>query len=216
MPFKRSSQLSYTPDANGSHGNEGLSGCQAGSHEHVGLKPARRTGHTAAMKSPEFGLAVCALGLEKVCQNEIERIGLSVENREAGRVRFGLGPPEKAAASLMRANLCLRTAERVLVEAGRFRALDFDQLFETVRALPWELYFRREDRLVVERVRIKASRLAAQTSVQSIVHKAIYERLLSIYKIVRMPETGKHRGLRVYLDSDDCLLGLDTSGEALH
>ena len=168
------------------------------------------------MKSPEFGLAVCALGLEKVCQKEIERIGLAVDSREVGRVRFGLGPPEKAAASLMRANLCLRTAERVLVEAGRFRALDFDQLFETVRALPWELYIRREDRLVVERVRIKASRLAAQTSVQSVVHKAIYERLLSVYKIVRMPETGRQRGLRVYLDSDDCLLGLDTSGEALH
>lgn len=172
--------------------------------------------HTVTVKSPEYGLAVCALGLEKVCQNEIERIGLAVVGREAGRVRFGLGPPEKAAASLMRANLCLRTAERVLVEAGRFRALDFDQLFETVRALPWELYIRREDRLVVERVRIKASRLAAQTSVQSVVHKAIYERLLSIYKIVRMPETGKERGLRVYLDTDDCLLGLDTSGEALH
>jgi putative N6-adenine-specific DNA methylase len=173
------------------------------------------------VKSPEYGLAVCALGLEKVCQNEIERIGLKVSGREPGRVRFGLGGPdgigaEKAAASLMRANLCLRSAERVLVEAGRFRALDFDQLFETVRALPWELYIRREDRLVIERVRIKSSRLAAQTSVQSVVHKAVYERLCSIYKIIRMSETGRERGLRVYLDTDDCLLGLDTSGEALH
>jgi putative N6-adenine-specific DNA methylase len=131
-------------------------------------------------------------------------------------VRFELGVPEQAAASLMRANLCLRSAERILVELGRFRALDFDQLFETVRAMPWELYFRREDRLVIERVRIKASRLAAQTSVQSVVHKAVYERLLAAYKIVRMPETGRERGLRVYLDSDDCILGLDTSGDALH
>ena len=168
------------------------------------------------MKSPEHGLAICALGLEKVCQNEIERIGLEVEGREPGRVRFGLGGPEKAAASLMRANLCLRSAERVLVEAGRFRALDFDQLFETVRALPWELYFKRDEKLVIERVRIKDSKLAAQTSVQSVVHKAIYERLLAIYKIIRMPETGRERGLRVYLDTDDCLLGLDTSGEPLH
>jgi putative N6-adenine-specific DNA methylase len=172
--------------------------------------------HTVSVKSPEHGLAICALGLEKVCQNEIERIGLSAEGREPGRVRFGLGEPGKAASSLMRANLCLRSAERVLVEAGRFRALDFDQLFETVRALPWELYIRREDRLVIERVRIKDSRLAAQTSVQSVVHKAIYERLCGVHKIIRMSETGKERGLRVYLDSDDCLLGLDTSGEALH
>lgn len=173
------------------------------------------------MKSPEYGLAVCALGLEKVCQNELERIGLAVSGREPGRVRFALGVPgednpEKAAASLMSANLRLRTAERVLVEAGRFRALDFDQLFDAVRAMPWELYLRREDKLVIERVRIKDSQLAAQTSVQSVVHKAIYERLLAVYKIVRMPETGKERALRVYLDTNDCLLGLDSSGDALH
>jgi putative N6-adenine-specific DNA methylase len=116
----------------------------------------------------------------------------------------------------MRANLCLRTAERVLIEAGRFRAVDFDQLFESVRALPWELYFRREDRLVVERVRTRRSRLAAQTSIQSVVHKAIYERLGSSYGLARLPETGRARGLRVYLDSDECVLGLDASGEALH
>jgi putative N6-adenine-specific DNA methylase len=180
----------------------------------LALKPEARAVHNIPVKSPEYGLAICALGLEKVCQNEIERIGLQVAGREPGRVRFSLG--ESAGASLMRANLCLRTAERVLVEAGRFRALDFDQLFETVRALPWELYFRREDRLVIERVRIKSSQLAAQTSVQSVVHKAVYERLLAVYKIVRMPETGAERGLRVYLDTDDCLLGLDSSGDPLH
>jgi putative N6-adenine-specific DNA methylase len=178
------------------------------------LFPSPYTVHTIEVKSPEYGLAVCALGLEKVCQNEIERIGLVVAGREPGRVRFALGPA--AAASLMRANLCLRTAERILVEVGRFRALDFDQLFDSVRAMPWELYFHRDEKLVIERVRIKSSKLAAQTSVQSVVHKAIYERLCSIHKIIRMTETGKERGLRVYLDTDDCLLGLDTSGEALH
>ncbi|MEI8218964.1 MAG: class I SAM-dependent RNA methyltransferase [Elusimicrobiota bacterium] len=174
------------------------------------------SGHTIEVKSSGYGLAVCALGLEKVCQNEIERIGLEPVGREPGRVRFGLGEPENAAASLMRANICLRTAERVLVEVGRFLAADFDQLFDSVRTLPWELYFHRDEKLVIERVRIKSSKLAAQTSVQSIVHKAIYERLLSIYKIIRMPETGKERGLRIYLDTDECVLGLDTSGEALH
>jgi putative N6-adenine-specific DNA methylase len=168
------------------------------------------------VKSPEQGWALCALGLEKVCQNEIERIGLEAVGREPGRVRFSLGPLEKAGSSLMRANLCLRSAERVVIEAGRFHASDFDQLFDSVRELPWELYFRREDRLVVERVRTKDSRLAAQTSIQSIVHKAVYERLCAVYKLERMPETGRERGLRVYLDSDECLLGLDSSGEALH
>jgi len=174
-----------------------------------------------AVKSPEYGLAICALGLEKVCQNEIERIGLAVEGREAGRVRFGLGESDKAvvgsgAAALMRANLCLRTAERVLIEAGRFHAENFDELFESVRAIPWELYFRRDDRLVIERVRLHDSKLAAQTSVQSIVHKAVYERLGKVFNLTHLPENGQERSLRVYIDSDNCLLGLDSSGEALH
>jgi putative N6-adenine-specific DNA methylase len=167
------------------------------------------------VKLPEYGLALCALGLEKVCRNEIERIGLAAEGKEAGRVRFSLGPPGGAAA-LMRANLCLRSAERVLIEAGRFHAENFDELFESVRALPWELYFRRDDRLVIERVRLHDSKLAAQTSVQSVVHKAVYDRLGKVYNLSHLPESGQERSLRVYIDSDHCLLGLDSSGEALH
>jgi putative N6-adenine-specific DNA methylase len=165
---------------------------------------------------PRYAIALCAIGLEKVCQAEIERIGLPALGREAGRVRFALAGPGGAAASLMRANLCLRTAERVLIEAGRFPAPDFDALFEAARALPWELFFGREDRLVVERVRTRYSRLAAQTSIQSVVHKAVYARLGAAYGLARLPETGKARGLRAYLDSDECVLGLDASGEALH
>jgi putative N6-adenine-specific DNA methylase len=172
---------------------------------------------------PEHGLALCALGLEKVCGNELERIGLAVEGREAGRVRFGLSPAGPGgegsggfAAALMRSNLCLRTAERILIEAGRFHAENFDELFESVRALPWELYFRRDDRLAIERVRLHDSKLAAQTSVQSVVHKAVYDRLCKVYNLSRLPENGQERSLRVYIDSDHCLLGLDSSGDALH
>lgn len=168
------------------------------------------------MEHPRSAVALCAIGLEKVCQTEIERVGLAVLGREAGRVSFTLGGPGGASASLMRANLCLRSAERVLIEAGRFRAAGFDELFESVRAIPWELYFGREDRLVVERVRTRLSKLAAQTSIQSVVHKAVYERLGSAYGLSRMPETGRARGLRVYIESDSCALGLDASGEALH
>jgi len=157
-------------------------------------------------------------------------MGLEPEGREPGRVRFSLsaqagggaaaggdasGAPQGPSA-LMRANLRLRTAERVLVEAGRFYAENFDELFESVRALPWELYFRRDDRLVVERVRLRDSKLAAQTAVQSIVHKAIYDRLGKVYNLGHLPESGEERSLRVYIDQDHCLLGLDASGEALH
>ncbi len=166
------------------------------------------------MTSSTHALALCAIGLEKVCASEIQRLGIELEGREAGRVRFSLGTA--GASSLVRANLCLRTAERVLIEAGRFHAENFDELFEQVRSLPWEAYFGRDDRLVIERVRTRDSRLAAQTSVQSIVHKAIYDRLGAVYRLTRLPESGTERGLRVYLDHDECVLGLDSSGEALH
>ena len=155
--------------------------------------------------------ALCAIGLEKVLANELARIGLSVSSRSPGRVFF-----ETDVAGLFRANLCLRTAERVLIEAARFPAPDFDALFEGVRSVRWEDYFAEEDRLVIERVRIRDSQLSAQTSVQSVVHKAVYERLGKAYGLQRLPETGREGSARVYLEGDECLIGLDTSGEALH
>jgi putative N6-adenine-specific DNA methylase len=155
--------------------------------------------------------ALCAIGLEKVLANELARIGLTASSRSPGRVFF-----EADVAGLFRANLCLRTAERVLIEAARFPAPDFDALFEGVRSVRWEDYFAEEDRLVIERVRIRDSQLSAQTSVQSVVHKAVYERLGKAYGIQRLPETGREGSARVYLEGDECLIGLDTSGEALH
>jgi putative N6-adenine-specific DNA methylase len=184
------------------------------------------------MDQPSSAIALCALGLEKVCTAELERLGFGVEGREPGRVRFFLAVPNQVAAPsgpgspgpgrispaglLTRANLCLRTAERVLVQAGRFAAPDFDALYQGVRSIPWELYLRREDGLSVERVRTRSSALAAQTSVQSIAHKAAYDRLCSFYRLTRMPETGRRRSLRIYIEDDECVVGLDTSGEALH
>ena len=166
------------------------------------------------MNVSTHAIALCALGLEKVCAAELERLGLGTLGREGGRVGFSL--ESAPAARLMRANLCLRSAERVLVEVGRFRAENFDELFEQVRSLPWEAYFGRDDRLVIERVRSRDSRLAAQTAVQSIVHKAVYERLGAVYRLGHLPETAAARGLRVYIENDQCVLGLDSSGEALH
>ncbi len=166
------------------------------------------------VKMPRNGIALCALGLERVCAAELKRIGLPETGREAGRVRFDLG--EDPAVSLERANLWLRTAERVLIEAGTFPARDFDELFESARAIPWELYFKSDGAPVIERVRIKDSKLSAQTAVQSIAHKAIYERLGRAYKVQRLPETGFSAGIRIYLDKDICTVGVDSSGDALH
>lgn len=155
--------------------------------------------------------ALCTLGLEKVLSAEIERLGLTMVGRAPGRAYF-----DADLAGLFRADLCLRTAERVLIEAARFNAVDFDELFDNVRPLPWERYIGPEDKLVIERVRIHDSRIDSQTSVQSIVHKAIYEHLGELYGTEVMPETGSNRSARVYIEANECLIGVDISGDALH
>ncbi|HUX40559.1 MAG TPA: class I SAM-dependent RNA methyltransferase [Rectinemataceae bacterium] len=157
------------------------------------------------------GCALCALGLEKVLTNEIAKIGLEASGRSPGRIFF-----RTDLKGLFRANLELRTAERILLVAARYEAPDFDALFEGARRPAWQRFFASEDKLVIERVRSRDSRLEAQTSVQSVVHKAIYESLGKAYRQQRMPETGRTRSLRVYLDHDECILGLDLSGDALH
>ena len=163
------------------------------------------------MSQTYSAIALCALGLERVLFAELERVGLKPESRSTGRVYF-----KTDAAGLFRANLMLRTAERILLEVARFKAPDFDALFEGAREPTWELFFAPEDRLVIERVRCKDSKLAAQTSVQSVVHKAIYEKLGAVNGLTRLPETGLERSVRVYLEDDICTIGLDLSGDALH
>jgi putative N6-adenine-specific DNA methylase len=111
--------------------------------------------------------------------------------------------------------MALRAADRVLLEAGLFRAADFDALFEGVRSTAWEAYIPRGMGLVVEKVRSSRSALKAETSIQAVVHKAAAERLCGIYGINRLPTEGKAANLRVYIDKDQVSLLLDLSGEPL-
>ncbi len=163
---------------------------------------------------PSHALALCAIGLERVCSDELVRLGFPSPEREPGRVRFALG--DDPSLALFRANLRLRTADRILVEAAVFPAEDFDRLFETVRSLEWELYCGPDGRPVVDKVRTRNCRLASVTAVQSIVHKAVYDRLGRKYGFVRLPETGERTSVRVYLENDVCVIGVDTSGDPLH
>jgi putative N6-adenine-specific DNA methylase len=169
------------------------------------------------VNTPLRGLALCAIGLEKICAHELDRLDLPCVERGAGRLTFTAGSGAvPVAAALQRANLRLRTAERILLELGKFPAGDFDELFEGVRALPWELCMTGEDRIVIERVRSRDSRLTAQTALQSVAHKAAYERMMRLGRLKRMPETGEAIGVRLYLEDDVCTVGVDCSGEALH
>lgn len=162
-------------------------------------------------KSNDAYAAICPVGLEKVLAQELSRMGIEADSRDPGRIRFRADSRGVASA------LCaLRTADRILAAPGGFHAPDFDSLFEGMRALPWERWIGREDRVTIVRVRSKASALGAQTSVQAVAHKAVYERLGRVYKMTRMPQTGPEREVRLYLDDDLCTPLLDLSGDPLY
>jgi putative N6-adenine-specific DNA methylase len=109
----------------------------------------------------------------------------------------------------------LRAADRVLVEAAVFKALDFEALFEGTNAVPWESLVPAELGLKVVKVRSNRSQLKAETSIQSIVHKAAAERLCKANGLARLPETGREAELRVHIEKDMVSLLLDLSGEPL-
>jgi len=154
--------------------------------------------------------AICISGLEAVLSRELEHLGLPVTERENGRVSF-VSDIRGAAIALVG----LRTAERVMIRLARFKTADFDQLFTTIRDLPWEEFCRKNDQVQIAKVRLRNSELAAQTSVQAVAHKAVYERLGSILGLARLTETGPKREVRLYLENNVCTVGLDLSGENL-
>ena len=158
----------------------------------------------------ETAVALCAVGAEKTVSNEIKKLGLSVIESGFGRVRFKAG-----IESLYRVLMGSRAADRVLLEAARFRGADFDALFEGVRRLPWEEYIPARMGLKVSKVRTNRSKLTAETSIQAVVHKAAAEKLCTKRRINRLPEDSGEADLRIYIEKDEVSVLLDLSGEPL-
>ncbi|MDR3160784.1 MAG: class I SAM-dependent RNA methyltransferase [Spirochaetaceae bacterium] len=154
-------------------------------------------------------IALCAAGAERLTSNELKKNGLRVVDSGYGRVRF-----EADTAGLYRALMALRTADRLLLEAARFEAADFDALFEGCRAVPWEDLIPPGRGLVVAKVRANRSRLQALTSIQAVVHKAAASRLCEVRHLSRLPDE-EPAELRLYLEKDQASLLLDLSGEPL-
>lgn len=115
-----------------------------------------------------------------------------------------------------RANLCLRTADRVYAELANFQATDFDMLFEGVRAVSWQDWFRKDVKVIVDKVRTHQSALSSEHSIQGVVHKAIYEKLGSLWRMKMLPETGDEATVRVYIERNRASILLDLSGMPLH
>ena len=156
-------------------------------------------------------VAPCHFGLEAVLKREIYDLGYEITQVEDGRVTF-----EGDAEAICRANVFLRTAERVLLLLGRFRATTFDELFEGVKALPWEEYLPKDAKFWVKKASSIKSKLFSSSDIQSIVKKAVVERLKREYEVEWFPEDGAAYPIRVFLLKDEVMVTLDTSGESLH
>ncbi len=153
----------------------------------------------------------CHFGLEAVLKKEIYDLGYEILKVEDGRVTF-----EGDAEAVCRANIFLRTAERVLVKAGEFTAETFDELFEGIKAIPWEDYIPKDGRFWVTKASSIKSKLFSPSDIQSIVKKAMVERLKQHYHVEWFPEDGASYPLRIFLLKDRVTAAIDTSGESLH
>ena len=155
--------------------------------------------------------APCHFGMEAVLKREIIDIGYEISRVEDGRVYFW-GDDE----AIVRANLWLRTTERVLINVGSFKATTYDELFEKTKAVDWSEYLTKDAKFWVSKASSVKSKLFSPSDIQSIVKKAIVEKMKSIYNISWFQEDGSEYPLRVSLYKDVVTLGLDTTGVSLH
>ena len=156
-------------------------------------------------------IAPCHFGLESVLKKEILDMGLDVLSVSDGRVCF-----EGDESAFAQANIFLRTAERIIWKIGSFTAVTFDELFEGVKSLPWEDIIPPDAKFWVTKASSVKSALFSSSDIQSIVKKAIVDRLREKFGIAWFPESGNPYPLRVSLLKDEVTIGIDTSGDSLH
>lgn len=153
----------------------------------------------------------CHFGLESVLKREIIDLGYDISKVEDGKVFF-----EGDAEAICRANIWLRTAERVLLKTGEFQAVTFDELFEEIRKIPWEKYIPSDGKFWVTKANSINSKLFSSSDIQSIAKKAIVERLKSVYHVEWFQENGNEYPIRVSILKDKVTICLDTTGNSLH
>ncbi|UHA72566.1 THUMP domain-containing class I SAM-dependent RNA methyltransferase [Paenibacillus sp. 481] len=155
-------------------------------------------------------IATAPMGLESIVARELQELGFENIKTENGRVRFTGGPLE-----VCRANLWLRTSDRVLICMGEFPAKTFDELFEGTKALPWHEWITEDGEFPVDGRSLK-SQLSSVPACQGIVKKAIVEQLKQHYHTEWFHEDGPRYRVEVSLLNDRAMLTLDTTGAGLH
>ena len=155
-------------------------------------------------------IATTTFGLEAVAKRELIALGYKDITLENGKVKFK-GTPE----DIVKANIWLRTAERVLIQVGEFKAITFDELFEKTKDLPWEDYIPEDANFIIDGKSIN-SKLFSISDCQKIVEKAIVERLKTKYPVEWFKKSGARHRIEVSLLKDIATLTIDSSGEGLH
>ena len=155
-------------------------------------------------------IATATFGLEAVVRREIEKLGYKIIRSEDGKITF-LGD-ERA---IVRANLWLRSADRVQIKMAEFEALEFEDLFQQMKALPWEEWIPLDGKFVVNGSSVK-SKLSSVPACQSVAEKAVVERLRETYAVEYFQKTGASYEIKITLLKNRVTVTLDTTGPGLH
>ena len=156
-------------------------------------------------------LVPCHFGLEAVLKREIYDLGYEITKVEDGRVTF-----EGDEEAICRANIFLRTAERVMIQVGRFKQTNFEELFHVIKNLPWEEYIPEDGKFWVKKASSINSKLFSPSDIQSIAKKAMVERMKQKYHKEWFKEDGAAYPVRIFLLKDEVTVALDASGDSLH
>ena len=156
-------------------------------------------------------IAPCHFGMEAVLKREISDLGLEISAVEDGRVAFGGDE-----WTITRGTIFLRTAERILIKIGSFKAETFEELFQGTLALTWEEFIPRNGKFWVAKAASVKSKLFSPSDIQSIMKKAMVERMKQTYHETWFAEDGDAFPIRVFIMKDVVTVGLDTTGESLH
>ena len=156
-------------------------------------------------------IAPCHFGLEAELKREIQDLGYEISQVEDGKVTFW-----GDAQAIARANIFLRTTERILLKVGKIKTETFDELFEKTKALPWEKYIPVDGKFWVAKANSVKSKLFSPSDIQSIMKKAMVERLKQVYHVEWFEESGSSFPVRVAFMKDEATIGIDTSGLSLH
>ncbi|MHB8127823.1 MAG: THUMP domain-containing class I SAM-dependent RNA methyltransferase [Mobilitalea sp.] len=156
-------------------------------------------------------ISPCHFGLEAVLKRELTDLGCEITKVEDGKVSY-TGDMNTCA----RANMFLRTTERVLLKVASFQAETFDELFEKTKVIPWEEYLPKDGKFWVAKANSVNSKLFSPSDIQSIMKKAMVERMKTKYKQDWFEESGNSYPIRVTILKDEVTVCIDTSGESLH